>query len=141
MWLLRRPQKPDTRPLLAILDNGARRPPRHWKAPGENRLPISAHVDFLGRVHAQRQHLARRRADNPAARNINGVGFAADSEAGNGRAGYEDGPTGTATIEEPNGIATNASRDAVYFNTHRGAMGDGRGLVIMRRLVLPKEGG
>ena len=57
---------------------------------------------------------------------------------GNGRAGYEDGPTGTATIEEPNGIATNAAKDAVYFNTHRGAMGGGRGLVIMRRLVLPK---
>ena len=57
---------------------------------------------------------------------------------GNGRAGYDDGPTGTATIEEPNGIATNAAQDVVYFNTHRGAMGDGRGLVILRRLVLPQ---
>jgi sugar lactone lactonase YvrE len=59
---------------------------------------------------------------------------------GTGHAGYADGPTGTATIEEPNGIATNAARDAVYFNTHRGAMGGGRGLVIVRKLVIPKGG-
>lgn len=58
--------------------------------------------------------------------------------AGNGRAGYQDGPTGTATIEEPNGIATNAAKDVVYFNTHRGTMFGDRGLVILRRLVLPE---
>ena len=56
---------------------------------------------------------------------------------GNGRAGYDDGPVGVATIEEPNGIATSAARDVVYFNTHRGAMGNGEGRVIVRRLVLP----
>ncbi len=55
---------------------------------------------------------------------------------GNGRPGYDDGPTGSATIEEPNGIATNAARDVVYFNTHRGAMFGGYGLVIPRRLVI-----
>ncbi len=58
---------------------------------------------------------------------------------GTGRAGYDDGPIGIATIEEPNGIATNAAWDAVYFNTHRGTMGDGRGLVIVRKLVISKE--
>jgi sugar lactone lactonase YvrE len=57
---------------------------------------------------------------------------------GNGRPGYDDGPIGTATIEEPNGIATNAAKDVVYFNTHRGTMFRGRGLVIVRRLVLPE---
>ena len=56
---------------------------------------------------------------------------------GNGRAGYDDGATGTATIEEPNGIATNAAQDVVYFNTHRGTMGEAPGFVILRRLVLP----
>ena len=56
---------------------------------------------------------------------------------GNGYAGYDDGPTGVATIEEPNGIATNAARDVVYFNTHRGTMGGGMGLIVLRRLVLP----
>ena len=35
---------------------------------------------------------------------------------GNGPAGYEDGPIGVATIEEPNGIASNTARDVVYFN-------------------------
>ena len=58
--------------------------------------------------------------------------------SGNGRAGYDDGPTGTATIEEPNGIATNVAQDVVYFNTHRGTMGEAPGLVILRRLVLPQ---
>ncbi len=58
---------------------------------------------------------------------------------GTGRPGYDDGQTGLATIEEPNGIATNTARDVVYFNTHRGAMGNGRGLVIPRRLVLPSQ--
>lgn len=57
---------------------------------------------------------------------------------GNGYAGYEDGPTGVATIEEPNGIATNAARDVVYFNTHRGTMGEPPGRVVLRRLVLPR---
>ena len=42
--------------------------------------------------------------------------------AGNGKAGYTDGLTGVATVEEPNGIATNNARDVVYFNTHRGLM-------------------
>ena len=56
---------------------------------------------------------------------------------GNGRAGYEDGPIGVATIEEPNGIATNTARDVVYFNTHRGRMGGGEGRVIVRKLELP----
>jgi hypothetical protein len=56
---------------------------------------------------------------------------------GTGRPGYDDGPAGTATIEEPNGIATNAAQDIVYFNTHRGRMGGGPGRVIVRRLVLP----
>ena len=58
--------------------------------------------------------------------------------SGNGRAGYTDGLTGTATIEEPNGIATNAAQDVVYFNTHRGTMGEAPGFVILRRLVLPQ---
>ena len=59
--------------------------------------------------------------------------------SGNGRAGYEDGPTGVATIEEPNGIATNAAGDVVYFNTHRGTMGNGfEGRVVLRRLMLPR---
>lgn len=58
--------------------------------------------------------------------------------SGTGNAGYDDGPTGIATIEEPNGIATNAAQDIVYFNTHRGTMGrEFPGRVIMRRLVLP----
>jgi len=56
---------------------------------------------------------------------------------GNGRAGYQDGPLGVATIEEPNGIATNAAKKVVYFNTHRGAMFGGEGRVIIRKLVLP----
>ncbi|MEN8374817.1 MAG: SMP-30/gluconolactonase/LRE family protein [Gemmatimonadota bacterium] len=56
---------------------------------------------------------------------------------GTGHPGYEDGPTGTATIEEPNGIATNAAKDVVYFNTHRGKMFEAPGRVIVRRLVLP----
>lgn len=56
---------------------------------------------------------------------------------GNGRAGYDDGPVGVATIEEPNGIATNAAKDVVYFNTHRGEMMGGEGRVIIRRLVIP----
>ncbi len=58
---------------------------------------------------------------------------------GNGRAGYDDGPTGVATIEEPNGIATTAAKDVVYFNTHRGTMGNGfEGRVIVRKLLLPR---
>ena len=61
--------------------------------------------------------------------------------SGTGRAGYDDGPIGVATIEEPNGIATNAARDAVYFNTHRGAMGGGEGLVIIRKLVISMGAG
>lgn len=57
---------------------------------------------------------------------------------GNGYAGYDDGPTGVATIEEPNGIAATPARDVIYFNTHRGTMGNGfEGRVIVRRLVLP----
>ena len=60
---------------------------------------------------------------------------------GTGYAGYDDGPVGVATIEEPNGIATNAAQDVVYFNTHRGAMGGGLGLVIVRKLVIPSGAG
>lgn len=57
--------------------------------------------------------------------------------SGNGHAGYDDGPTDVATIEEPNGITTNATRDVVYFNTHRGTMGNGfEGRVVLRRLIL-----
>ena len=57
---------------------------------------------------------------------------------GNGRAGYDDGPTGVATIEEPNGIATHPSGNVIYFNTHRGTMGNGfEGRVVVRRLRLP----
>lgn len=59
--------------------------------------------------------------------------------SGTGRAGYDDGPTGTATIEEPNGITAGPSGDVIYFNTHRGTMGNGfEGRVILRRLVLPR---
>ena len=58
---------------------------------------------------------------------------------GNGRAGYDDGPTGVATIEEPNGIATANDGRSIYFNTHRGTMGNGfPGRVIVRRLILPE---
>ena len=60
--------------------------------------------------------------------------------AGNGRPGYDDGPTGVATIEEPNGIASTAARDVVYFNTHRGIMFGDTGLVILRRMILPDDG-
>ena len=54
--------------------------------------------------------------------------------AGNGQPGYEDGETGISTIEEPNGIATNAAKDVIYFNTHRGLMFEKPGFVILRRL-------
>ncbi len=58
--------------------------------------------------------------------------------SGNGRPGYDDGPVGVSTIEEPNGIATNSTKDVVYFNTHRGTMGrDFEGRVIVRRLLIP----
>ncbi len=53
---------------------------------------------------------------------------------GNGKAGYDDGATGIATIEEPNGIAATPTGDVVYVNNHRGTMGRGRGLVVVRRL-------
>lgn len=56
--------------------------------------------------------------------------------AGNGRPGYQDGVTGVATIEEPNGIAANRAGDTVYFNTHRGLMFEKPGLVVLRRLRL-----
>lgn len=58
---------------------------------------------------------------------------------GTGRPGYEDGPVGVATIEEPNGIAANAAQDVIFFNTQRGTMGldVADGLVIVRRLILP----
>ena len=55
---------------------------------------------------------------------------------GNGRAGYTDGPTGVATIEEPNGIASTKDGTAVYFNTHRGQMFEAPGEIILRRLQL-----
>ncbi len=59
--------------------------------------------------------------------------------AGTGRAGYDDGPTGSATIEEPNGIATAPGGEVIYFNTHRGVMGRGNpGTIILRRLMLPE---
>jgi sugar lactone lactonase YvrE len=54
--------------------------------------------------------------------------------SGNGRAGYEDGPTGVATIEEPNGIAVAPDGETVYVNTHRGLMFEEPGAVILRRL-------
>ena len=53
---------------------------------------------------------------------------------GNGRPGYDDGPTGTATIEEPNGIAASRDGTVIYFNTQRGLMFQQPGLVILRRL-------
>lgn len=56
--------------------------------------------------------------------------------AGNGRPGYQDGVTGIATIEEPNGIAANRAGDTVYFNTHRGLMFEEPGRVVLRRLRL-----
>ena len=56
---------------------------------------------------------------------------------GNGYAGYEDGPTGTATIEEPNGIAAAPDGRSILFNTHRGTMGkDFPGKIILRELKL-----
>ena len=56
--------------------------------------------------------------------------------SGNGRPGFEDGPTGTATIEEPNGIAVAPDGRTIYFNTHRGLMFEKPGAVILRRLRL-----
>ncbi len=55
---------------------------------------------------------------------------------GNGRPGYQDGPTGEATIEEPNGIAVNRAGDVIYFNTHRGLMFETPGQVVLRQLRL-----
>ncbi|GAB4536656.1 MAG: hypothetical protein Tsb0010_16160 [Parvularculaceae bacterium] len=55
---------------------------------------------------------------------------------GNGRPGYADGLTGTATIEEPNGIAANRAGDVIYFNTQRGLMFRAPGRVVLRRLTL-----
>ena len=54
--------------------------------------------------------------------------------SGNGRAGYRDGVTGVATIEEPNGIAAAKDSRVIYFNTHRGAMFKTPGLIVLRRL-------
>ena len=57
--------------------------------------------------------------------------------AGNGRPGYDDGPTGIATIEEPNGIAVAPDGSTIWFNTHKGAMIlDEPGAVILRRVVI-----
>lgn len=55
---------------------------------------------------------------------------------GNGHAGYTDGPTGVATIEEPNGIASTKDGTTIYFNTHRGQMFEPPGEIILRRLRL-----
>ena len=54
--------------------------------------------------------------------------------SGNGQAGYTDGPTGTATIEEPNGIGATHDGQTVYVNTHRGEMFGDQGLIIIRKL-------
>ncbi len=60
--------------------------------------------------------------------------------SGNGRAGYEDGINGAASIEEPNAIAATADGKAIYFNTHRGAMGRNQNArVIIRKLELDQQ--
>ncbi len=58
---------------------------------------------------------------------------------GTGRAGYADGITGVATIEEPNAIGVTHDGSAIYFNTHRGTMGRNQtARIIMRKLQLSK---
>lgn len=56
--------------------------------------------------------------------------------SGTGKAGYDDGLIGDATIEEPNAI-TAAPDGTIYFNTHRGAMGRNQiARMIVRKLEL-----
>ena len=47
------------------------------------------------------------------------------------------GPTGTSTIEEPNGIGASHDGQFVYFNTHRGEMFGDEGLIIVRKMEVP----
>ncbi len=56
--------------------------------------------------------------------------------SGNGRPGYADGITGTATLEEPNAIALAPDGKSIYVNTHRGHMGrDKNARIVIRKLV------
>ena len=75
--------------MLAILDNGTCCPPRNRFAGYQYALAVTLNVDFLGWVHAQHQHCACRRADDPAPRYIDLVGSAAIREAGDGTGGAE----------------------------------------------------
>lgn len=57
--------------------------------------------------------------------------------SGTGQAGYEDGSSGQASIEEPNGIAASADGNSVFVNTHRGTMGLGNpGVIVLREIAL-----
>ncbi len=55
--------------------------------------------------------------------------------SGNGMAGYDDGATGVATVEEPNGIALARDGRSILINTHRGRMARGaQARIILRRI-------
>ncbi len=61
--------------------------------------------------------------------------------SGNGRPGYADGATGTATLEEPNAIALAADGKSIYVNTHRGTMGRNQNArIIIRKIVRSDTG-